>query len=652
MLSLDDVNKFIDDFDESGLQVSSVAAQTGTGKSTMFPEGFFRRSKTIFVVQPTITASTGLAKYMKTRIPENAIGTAVEGDVQYKNSYLYSHHNTTTPVVYCTAGHLRNILLRFAEKKEGKAFVDYIFLDEAHTGDLQYDGIMYVYYYLMRLNIELPKLILITATPGVYPFPESEVFKASYPGRESYPVEIIYHNRDFGNLKGKDYTDIFDEVVKIVVKYHLENPVDEYSNDGWVIFCPGKNEIKKVVEDLREKTKNTIIIPLYSSMTEDTNIQYDMVPPNGMRKIVVSTNVAEASITIEGLSFVFDTLVEKITVQNRNGGIMLTPVNISKSSAKQRKGRTGRTRPGKCYRMCTEDYFETKLEEVRKREIERIAPDGFILDLLSRKLDIEDIVTDNVIPMKVLKDSKTRLSTIGLIDNSQTEVTLSGEWIKKTPLSPRSGQFFWLWAKYAEYNTYIGAVLTSVLETHNGGYFYVGETDPPVEDIIVNKFKHSYNRLISSEYKNPFVFNIALILEILKNFKTIDIPSKELKVFCGENNLNNAKVKECIKTIKYLTLKESRILPIKVGDFDIDSEVEKAEPFLYQCFSDQTYVFALDKRHKIKSEIDNLLTPKDKIPNSYVVIPLGQFETEYKTFVNMYHTVKSPSNFKISIVRN
>jgi HrpA-like RNA helicase len=328
---------------------------------------------------------------------------------------------------------------------------------------------------------------------------------------------------------------------------------------------------------------------------------------------------------------------------------MLATVNISQSSAKQRKGRSGRTRPGKCYRMCTEKYFDS-LEFIRKREIQRISPDGLILDLLSRKLEVEEIVSDNAISIETIKESKTRLATIGLLTDDNLSVTLAGNWIKNTPLSPRGGMFFWLWAIYSEYNPFIGAVLTAILETHNGGYFYVGEFDPPIETILKKKFLPVINDLKASYNKSSFFFNVSLIMYIISTFRSIEISPRELKNYCQENYLNNTKIKECFKVIKLLASKKSNG-PVSIGNFDIDYEISKAEPYLYQSYSDMSYS-GTSKRHKLKTEIDTFLEAKDKISNRRTIIPLSSFETEYKTFVSLYHTIENPPLFKISLKKD
>lgn len=650
MLTPQDVFKFIDQFDHGKKQIASVAAHTGTGKSTMFPTGFFMRGKTIFVIQPTITAAVGIAGFLKKSLPEDSIGTAADREVKYYNSVLYPHHNKITPMVYCTAGHLRNILLKFAENKQPKKFCDYIFLDEAHTGDLQYDTIMYIYKYLMGqvgLNqpSALPRLILITATPGIYPFKDSEVYKAEYPGAKSYPVDIYYHDRDY-KTSGKDIKDLFKDTAAIVAQWHKDNPVPEDETDGWLVFCPGKKEIQGVVAALQSSTTGTVLIPLYSSMSDENAIHYDYVPPPGVRKIIVSTNVAEASLTIENLSGVFDTLVEKITVEGRKGANMLTMANISQTSAKQRKGRTGRNLPGFCYRMCTEKFFN-RLDLVKKREIERIAPDTMILDLLSRHLAIEDVVTDNAIPKRIIKEATDRLTTIGLL-TSDKAVTVAADFVKTLPLSPRNGMFLWLWTQYAEYNPYIGSVITAVMESYGGGFFYRGDDDPPLEKIIRSKFYPVQRRFMASaEPRTSLKFNLMLIMHIIDNFRSIDPSKVELKTYCGANNLNNQRVGECLKNIRNLITGAGNRSkgPIMIGNFDIESNLSKALPFIYQCYADLVYSggSADAKRYAINSEVDNFV--RSKIGDR--IIPIYTFDTQFKTYVQLYHTVGDERFIKI-----
>lgn len=638
-LKVEEIYKFIDKFENSNYHIASIAAMTGTGKSTVIPTAFYLRGKTIIVVQPTIAASVGIAKHLKKSIPSCDIGTAAEGEVNYNNEILYASDTKTTPLVYCTAGHLRNIMLKYAENPEifNKPFVDYIFLDEAHTGDLQYDLIMYLFSYLYSKldSSRLPRLMLVTATPGVYPFNPKSILKQTYPGK-SYPVEITYHDRDYVNLKGRDYEKLFEDLIEVVSKDHQEMLVPEDESDGWLVFCPGKNEINNVVEGLKKKTQGSIIIPLYSSMTEDS-IDYEMVPPPGMRKIIVSTNVAEASITIEGLSRVYDTLVEKSTTESKNGGTMLTTVNISKASAAQRKGRAGRTKPGSCYRMCTEKYFET-LNEVRKREIERIAPDGMILDLLSRKLQVKDIISDNVISKQKLKETTDRLENIGLIKDS--EVTEAGKWVKNTSLSPRVGMFLWVWGKFSRYNPFVGSLIASILETHAGGYFYIDENGPTITSILQDKFPVLVQKIRKDPIKTSFRFNLYLILDILSNFKTLDVSPQILKTFCRERSLNNQRIKETIKLTKKLTMKFYNGNQITIGNFDVNYEIKKALPILHQCYSD--LVFKSDnKKYRNKWEFE--------YPFHHInVIPLSTFDTGFKTIVSMYESYDKIDYIKIS----
>jgi HrpA-like RNA helicase len=668
-IDLEDVYEFIDNFENSGLTMASVKAGTGTGKSTMFPAGFYKKGKTIFVVQPTVVAVMSISGWVgggSGLVPAASVGTAADKDIKYENSDLKPYQKSKTPVVYCTAGHLKNILLNFAEAEKSSAFVDYIFLDEAHFGDLNYDGIMYLYDYIRKKGLPLPKLIMITATPGVYPYPENEVYKAGYEIVRQ-PVEVIYHTRDYPNLKGssKDVKDLFVDTAELVIREHENNPVEPDEWDAWAIFCPGKKEIQGIAQELREKTKGTIIISEYGGIERSADIiKYDYVPPNGFRKIVVTTNVAEASITIDDLSCVFDTLVEKVQMQNNSGVVVLTLTNISKTSATQRKGRTGRTKQGRCYRMCTEDYYENNLEFIRKREIERIDPDSLIIELYSRHLEIELIVSDNAIPKKTLVNAKNRLSMIGLLNETQTDVTLAGEWIKRVQLSPRNGMFFWLWAVYSEYNPYIGAVITAVLETFSSGPFiFDGDKEMAADKIIKKNFQSILHKLRASESKSPLFFNVSLICLIIYVFKSIDISMSSLKGFCADNNLNNKQIQACLKQIKTLTMMFSKkargsnsedvgdavLSGIPIGNFDVDYELEKATPFLQQCYADRAYIQGKPGRNRIKTQIDYFV---GKIDPGTHIIPLAFFDAETTTYVSLYHRTNQEMKYKIAPERS
>lgn len=158
--------------------------------------------------------------------------------------------------------------------------------------------------------------------------------------------------------------DYVEAAVKTVVQIHL------YEEEGDILlFLTGEQEIMETCNKLtREMTKfppaqqNLIVVPLFSSLPPQQQAAAFETTPIGKRKIVVSTNIAETSVTINGIVYVVDSGFCKQKVfnsQTRVESLVVTP--ISQAAAKQRAGRAGRTRPGKCFRLYTEHSFNTQL---------------------------------------------------------------------------------------------------------------------------------------------------------------------------------------------------------------------------------------------------------------------------------------------------
>lgn len=626
-LTENDVENFIIDSSASNKPIYAIWAPTGTGKSTIFPITFYKKRKTAFIVCPTVMAAQNLANKAKTLIPPQMVGTAMDREIKYDNRYLSSRSSKVTPLVYCTSGHLRNLLLRMAEKPRGIKFADYVLLDEAHTGNMDYDLIMYLYKYLLDLGESLPQLVLVTATPAKYPFKASDIFTAKYQG-DSYPVQLYYHKKDYDPSIGSQRI-LYNDLANIVIDWHKARPVADNEVDGWLIFCPGKEEISRVMKILEENTEKTIIMPAYASLGPDQQ-DVNQVPPLGFRKIVVATNVAEASITIEGLSGVFDCTFEKILEASGNGGTMLSTVHIAKSSADQRKGRAGRTRSGFCYRMCTEKTYKD-FEISRQREIERIPPDRLILDLISRGLEVEKVIFDGAIATSVIADVKERLELIGLLAPSGRSVTEAGRFVQDIPLSPRMGMFFWLW-KNAETHSnlnlpvFVGAVIAAVIDAHAQGYLFIPREPDVNKDEYIKENFGSYRsksglRVVLKIFNNFF--------EYFQNFK----PDPRLTaIYSNNHSLNNQRLKDAIRNIKALLDKVSGV--VEIGAFNVDKAVDAAMPFFVQVYRD--LIFPKDsKDHNI--QIDrNLTIPSLK---NFVIpmIQMGNASGKYR--VSLYESI-------------
>lgn len=256
------------------------------------------------------------------------------------------------------------------------------------------------------------------------------------PGR-LHPVEIYFSPEPEPNY--------LEAAIKTAVQIHCyEDPGDI------LIFLTGEEEIENAVRaiaeevaELGDEVGNIDAIPLYSSLppTQQARI-FDMPPPvnkKGIpgRKVVVSTNIAETSLTIDGIVYVVDPGLSKQKVYNprlRVESLLVSP--ISKASAKQRAGRAGRTRAGKCFRLYTEDSYNKELVQDTYPEILRSNLAGVVITL--KRLGIKDLVHFDLMDPpapETLMRALEQLNQIGALDDNG-QLTEIGESISMFPLEP------------------------------------------------------------------------------------------------------------------------------------------------------------------------------------------------------------------------
>ncbi|ODN75120.1 hypothetical protein, variant [Cryptococcus amylolentus CBS 6039] len=388
------MQEFLSIFNEN--QIVVMEGQTGSGKTTQIPQFVcysdlpMLRGKMVACTQPRRVAAMSVAKRV-----------ADEMDVQLGKQVGYSirfedmTEQGTTFLKYMTDG----MLLREAMNDPLLERYSTVILDEAHERTLATDILMGLLKDIAKRRPDL-KIIVMSATLDVAKFQKyfgdtnptglAPVVKVS--GR-TFPVETF-----FTQEPENDYVEAAIRTVLFIHQAEDEGDV--------LLFLTGEEEIEDACRKIRaegEELANKgmagpiLAVPLYSSLPPHQQQRiFDNAPPAGKdglpgRKVVISTNIAETSLTIDGIVYVVDPGFCKQKVYNprvRLESLLVTP--ISKASAMQRAGRAGRTRPGKCFRLYTERDFVKELEEQTHPEILRSNLSNTVLELI--KLGIKDLV--------------------------------------------------------------------------------------------------------------------------------------------------------------------------------------------------------------------------------------------------------------------
>ncbi|CAH8320272.1 unnamed protein product [Eruca vesicaria subsp. sativa] len=341
-------------------QVLVVIGETGSGKTTQLTQYLAEAGHTtkgkIGCTQPRRLAATSVAK----RVAEE-FGCRLGEEV----GYAIRFEDCTGPdtvIKYMTDG----MLLREILIDENLSHYSVIMLDEAHERTIHTDVLFGLLKKLLKRRPEL-RLIVTSATLDADKF--SEYFFScnifTIPGR-TFPVEILYSKQP-----ERDY---LDAALTTVLQIHLTEPEGDI-----LLFLTGQEEIDSACQSLYDRMKDLgknvpelIILPVYSVLPSEIQSRILDPAPPGTRKVVVATNIAEASLTIDGIYFVVDPGFAKQNVYNPKQGLeslVITP--ISQASANQRAGRAGRTGPGKCYRLYTESAYRNEMPPTSVPEIQR-----------------------------------------------------------------------------------------------------------------------------------------------------------------------------------------------------------------------------------------------------------------------------------------
>lgn len=451
-----------------------VISPTGTGKSIGIPWYLGRMGYRILVSVPTITAARMLMNAQRDRNPEIKVGYAGGSVVKY---------DANTQIVYATSGQVRNIVMD--PSRETLESFDILMLDEVHVGSLNNTLIYELMLYDKRNDsMYVPQLVLTSATVSDVLY--TDVLRYTIDHVQKYRIGEMWHSRNYRPTDGA----LLKDTVDVVSEFHQSNQV----HGDFLVFVAGKNDTLMMKELLENKIGRSANIMTAHSGTPVRELRemYEAevdrttgeILDQRRRKIVIATNLAETSITIPGIDWVFDTLVEKITETSPAGGIKIQQQNISKSSAIQRCGRVGRIQPGYCYRMCQPDFY-LKLPDDRVDEIYRLPIHHPILELLNAGYRVEDIrstpvhrgILDIVSP-GVINSSLQLLTHLNLINDGM--ITEDGKLAYQLPLSIRNSATLLKWLRV--YPAYPGIVAITMIDSCDSSYFSIVRQNSSMTD--------------------------------------------------------------------------------------------------------------------------------------------------------------------------
>ncbi|RDB29519.1 Pre-mRNA-splicing factor ATP-dependent RNA helicase PRP16 [Hypsizygus marmoreus] len=405
-------------------QVIIVVGETGSGKTTQLTQFLYEDGYCSFglvgCTQPRRVAAMSVAKRVSEEM-ECKLGTTVGYAIRFEDCT-----SSETKIKYMTDG----VLLRESLNEGDLDRYSIIILDEAHERSLSTDVLMGLLRKVLSRRRDL-KLIVTSATMNADKFSKFYGNAPTYtiPGR-TFPVEI-FHSKS----PCEDYVD---SSVKQILQIHLSLPPGDI-----LVFMTGQEDIEITCQVVQERLSQLddppplAVLPIYSQMPADLQAKIFEATSDGRRKVIVATNIAETSLTVDGILYVVDAGYSKLKVYNPKVGmdaLQITP--ISQANATQRTGRAGRTGNGFCYRMYTEMAYRNELFENTIPEIQRTNLANTVL--LLKSLGVKNLLEFDFMdppPQANILNSMYQLWVLGALDNVG-DLTPSGRKMSEFPMEP------------------------------------------------------------------------------------------------------------------------------------------------------------------------------------------------------------------------
>ena len=471
--------------------ITIITAETGSGKSTQVPQYLYKEGYDVIVTQPRRIACVSLA----TRVAEEMGNSSVVG---YHTAFE-STKTADTKVLFCTDG------LQMAKAVSNKAMQKntVLIIDEVHEWNLNIETLVAWVKHEKKVYGSEMKVVLMSATVDV------NGLINFYKGITTGVISVLNRNFEVSwNFKKSD------DLCSVVM-----NCVEDGKNV--LVFQPGKKEIEECIEDIESLVSSDVnVFPMHGDLPIES--QKACFKKYSTPKVIVATNIAQTSITIDDIDVVVDTGIEKV-LEIENGIEGLYFRNISKADCTQRAGRAGRTKAGEYY-LCSDEDYDNRLD-FSVPEIQRLLLDKVVLKLFSVGLDAEELEFLHQPSIDSIKSSKESLKTFGAI-GKRGNITTIGKKMVKLPTSSRCSRML----IEAERNGVMSDMITIISVIESGSLVNFRkeiETDWSVRNVRYSDFTNQsksdllaeleiYNNLIGYKIPNPAESGINL-----KNFSRV-----------------------------------------------------------------------------------------------------------------------------------
>ncbi|KAI9315979.1 P-loop containing nucleoside triphosphate hydrolase protein [Dichotomocladium elegans] len=432
-------------------RVLLVAGDTGCGKSTQVPQILMRAGyNKIACTQPRRIACSSLARRVSYET-QNEFGSEIAYQVRFEGT-----KTKRTRILFLTEG----LLLRQYAADPMLSMYDVIIVDEVHERHMMGDFLLALLKKLLNTRQDLC-VVLMSATINAELF--AQYFDAptlNVPGR-MYPVkthfwpntdedtnlvnDAAHRRRQSATVKESipSKVKVLDSSPYLKVMEYIDQTFPITERGDLLIFMSGINEIEALAERLKEyaaHSRKWVILMLHSTLAVDEQEKVFDMPPEGVRKCIISTNIAETSLTIDGIRFVIDSgKVKELSHDATSNMSKLSEFWVSQASAKQRAGRSGRTGPGECFRLYSENEFN-HFNEFPVPEIQRAPLEPLILQIKGLELG-NPRTFDFIEPPHpdALNASIEFLKNLGALDNDEN-ITGLGSVLSNLPVDAVIGK--------------------------------------------------------------------------------------------------------------------------------------------------------------------------------------------------------------------